>query len=101
MENYPDAHIIEVRAVFQDGAAILGLFTGRRPRNVGPWRGFFLQLQGLVLSKNSGCKRSKKNVLLSPYGMHLSPPKCTPLNAIWDMNTIFSVIAQPNLLWLG
>lgn len=67
----------------EDGAAILGLLTGRGPRNVGPWRGFFLQLQGLVLSKNSGCKRSKKMSYFL-HGMHLSPSEvCIPQMLLW------------------
>ena len=67
----------------KNGAAILGLLTGWGPRNVGPWRGFFLQLQGLVLSKNSGCKRTKKMSYFL-HAMHLRPSEvCIPQMLLW------------------
>ena len=67
----------------EDGAAILGLLTGWGPRNVGPWRGLFLQLQGLLLSKNSGCKRTKKMSYFL-HAMHLRPSKvCIPQMLLW------------------
>lgn len=69
--------------LFEDGAAILGLLTGRTGLEMWPWRGFFLQLQGLVLSKNSGCKRSKKMSYFL-HGMHLSSSEvCIPQMLLW------------------
>lgn len=81
MENHPDAHIIEVRAVFRGWSSHTRAAYWPGPRN-GTSKCIFSSCR-VLKSKNSGCKRSKKMSYFL-HGMHLSPlRRCIPQMLLW------------------